>query len=234
MKILIVCTGNTCRSPMAEGVLRDAFNKLGYDENKVQVVSAGITAQNGLPANEKAVKVLKDQGIDISEHESRQLSIALVRESDLILAMTRNHKHIIATMIPDAAAKTFTLKEFAMGNLDSEDILEQLGTMYTISDEKRDELEKAREDKINSLEERKGKLEKELELIEGELEILKRKNSHSEKVDLSKIKAIENKLRDLDIEDPYGKSESAYKNTSEEIINIMNNIVKKIIEEQSK
>ncbi len=53
-------------------------------------------------------------------------------------------------------------------------------------------------------------------------------------MDLSKIKAIENKLRDLDIEDPYGKSESVYKNTSEEIINIMNNIVKKIIEEQSK
>jgi protein-tyrosine phosphatase len=219
---------------MAEGILRDTLNKFGYDEKTIQVVSAGITAQNGLPANEKAVKVLKDEGIDISKHESRQLSISLVRESDLILAMTKNHKHIIATMIPDAADKTFTLKEFAMGNLDSEDILKQLGTIYSNSDEKREELDKAREDKIQSLEERKEKLEKELELVESELEIVKGKNSHLEKVDISKIKAIEKKLKDLDIDDPYGKPELVYKNTSEEIINIMNNIAKKIIEEQSK
>lgn len=219
---------------MAEGILRDVLSKFGYDEKDIQVVSAGITAQNGLPANEKAVKVLKNQGIDISEHESRQLSMSLVRESDLILAMTRNHKHIIATMIPEAAAKTFTLKEFAMGNLDSEDILEELGTIYSNSDQRRDEQKKAREDKIKGLEERKNKLEKELELVESELKILKGKDSSLDKADISKIRIIENKLRDLDLADPYGKSELAYKTTSEEITKIMDNIAKKIIEEKSK
>lgn len=219
---------------MAEGILRDAFKKFGYDEEKIQVVSAGITAQNGIPANEKAVKVLKDEGIDIGDHQSRQLSMGLVRESDLILAMTRNHKHIIATMIPEAAAKTFTLKEFAMGNLDSEDILEELGTIYSTSDEKRVELDNARAERIRNLEVKREKLEKELEEVENEIETLKVKASHLDKADLSKIKAIESKLKDLDVVDPYGKSEAAYKDTSKEITNIMNNIVKKIIEEQAK
>lgn len=219
---------------MAEGILRDVFAKFGYDEKEVQIVSAGITAQNGLPANEKAVKVLKDQGIDISDHESRQLSMSLVRESDLILAMTRNHKHIIATMIPEAAARTFTLKEFAMGNLDSEDILDELGTIYATSDEKREELDNARVERIKSLEEKKERLERELEDVEKEIEMLRGKENHLDKVDISKIKVIENKLKDLDVADPYGKPEAVYKSTSEEITDIMNNIVKKIIEEQTK
>lgn len=234
MKILMVCTGNTCRSPMAEGILKDILNKSDIDSENIQVVSAGITAQNGLPASEKAVNILEDVGIDISEHESRQLSIALVKEADIILAMTKNHKHIITTMIPEAKSKTFTLKEFAMGNLDYEDILDEIRTMYSISDKKRDELERQREEKIIMLKERKNSLKNELRQIEKEIEKLSIKDDVVDKTDIAKLKLIENKLKDMDIKDPYGMPLSIYRTTSEEITESIKNIVKKIIEEQSK
>ena len=85
--ILFVCTGNICRSPMAEGLFRHAVKGRGDFE----VFSAGVGAIDGLPPSEHAVRAVRELGIDISRQRSRMLTADLVRRADYIFGMTHSH-----------------------------------------------------------------------------------------------------------------------------------------------
>jgi len=89
MHILFVCTGNTCRSPMAEGLLRAALAAKGLDQ--VTVSSAGTGAWDGAPVSEGSYLVGLEQGLDLSEHRARLLTRDVVRSADLILVMSGHH-----------------------------------------------------------------------------------------------------------------------------------------------
>ena len=106
--ILFVCTGNICRSPMAEGLFRHAVKGRG----DFAVISAGVGAVEGLPPSENAVVALKQLGIDISRQRSRMLSAELVQRADFIFGMTHSHVDAILLLYPQAAEKTFLLREF--------------------------------------------------------------------------------------------------------------------------
>ena len=88
-RLLFVCTGNTCRSPMAEVIARHQITKLGWSE--VEVGSAGVGAWEGSPPSEGAVRAAAANGLDLSEHSSTYLSQELVEEADLILTMSASH-----------------------------------------------------------------------------------------------------------------------------------------------
>lgn len=111
MIVLFVCTGNTCRSPMAEGLFRHLLAaKLGckgeeLDEQGAIVMSAGIAAMLGGRAAAEAIHALTPLGIDLTAHESQPLTEQLVRHADLILAMTRSHRQAILAEWPDAASR---------------------------------------------------------------------------------------------------------------------------------
>lgn len=105
-RILFVCTGNTCRSPMAEAMFRA---KMAGQEFEVR--SAGVGALDGQPASQHAVEVMAERGIE-HVHQSSRLDHELVEWSDLILTMTASHKQAILTYFPDAANKVHTLREF--------------------------------------------------------------------------------------------------------------------------
>jgi protein-tyrosine phosphatase len=107
--ILIVCTGNICRSPMAEGLLRRELAERGIEG--VLVESAGISGWDGSPATVEAVEAMAGNGIDISAHLGRRLSRSMVSSGDLILAMAAEHRDGVAQVDPRAASRTFTLKE---------------------------------------------------------------------------------------------------------------------------
>ncbi len=91
-KILFVCTGNTCRSPMAEGIL----NKLAGERNlDVFAKSAGISAAEGSPASVNSVKACEEIGVDISGHRSTQLTNQMFYEADEVVPMTKTHQIIM-------------------------------------------------------------------------------------------------------------------------------------------
>ncbi|MGH7982084.1 MAG: serine hydroxymethyltransferase [Candidatus Udaeobacter sp.] len=106
--VLFVCTGNICRSPIAEGL----FRRLLGNRKDIEVVSAGVHAVRGQPPSLYAVQVCEDEGVDISGQRSQPISSSLVDRATHIFAMTGGHVEIIQTQFPQSADKTFLLREF--------------------------------------------------------------------------------------------------------------------------
>ncbi len=127
-KILFVCTGNTCRSPMAEGLLK----KMAQESHlPLDVQSAGLAAFAGVPPTSEAVQACREKGTDISGHLSQPLSKALALESDLILTMTVRHKEMIVRKMPELEPKVALFSEFAgAGVKDVEDPVGQPLEVY--------------------------------------------------------------------------------------------------------
>ena len=108
--ILVVCSGNICRSPIAEGLLRRALERrVGQDAPSVS--SAGTIAIDGGAVSEGSVIAARERGVDIAAHRARALTPPLIERADLCLCMAGEHRDEIAALVPVAADQAFTLKE---------------------------------------------------------------------------------------------------------------------------
>jgi len=104
--VLMVCVGNICRSPMAEGLL---MHRLAGQDPKVEVESAGISALVGYSADPIAQALMQEQDINISSHSARQLTPGMLQYFELVLVMEKRHIDAIHSISPIACGKTYLL-----------------------------------------------------------------------------------------------------------------------------
>lgn len=113
--ILFVCTGNTCRSPMAQALFQKYLRN--YQESAqgqdFKVFSAGISTQDGLPASQEAIQVMQDENIDLSGHYSLRINEHLISQADYILTMSIEHRNYLWDKFPARIPDIFDLRSFA-------------------------------------------------------------------------------------------------------------------------
>ena len=122
MNIIFICTGNTCRSPMAKVIAEDAFKKAGIDAS---VSSAGVSVYKPSKASDHAIAAAKTNGLCLRGHKSRRVTDEMLKSADLILTMTNGHKHYLSDEFPQHDEKIYTLYEFCAGTDD--DIVDPFG-----------------------------------------------------------------------------------------------------------
>ena len=146
MKLIFICTGNTCRSPMAEGILKDFAKEKGLD---LQVISAGTHAAINVPAANFAIQAMEDIGININSHRSNQVNKELLEKSDLVLTMSKSHKKYLIHTYPFIKDKVFLLNEYAYGK--NSDIEDPFGAPLSYYVKARDEIYRAVEEIVGLL-----------------------------------------------------------------------------------
>ena len=122
MKIVFVCTGNTCRSPMAQGLFRKILNGLDIRIEGIKVSSCGLRAVKNQLVSKNAVIAMEDYGVDISMHRAKPLRETHVNEADLLFTMTQAQAASIKKLYPAMKDNTFSLSEYAgLDNIEIED-----------------------------------------------------------------------------------------------------------------
>jgi protein-tyrosine phosphatase len=129
VSMLFVCSGNTCRSPMAEGLARKKIaEKLGCNIDQLEdmgykIESAGVFAVKGFAASDGSIRFCASKGVDISHHQSQRLTVEKIKNADYIFAMSNGHKDAIIQLCPEAEQKSMLLK-------DGEEISDPIGGDY--------------------------------------------------------------------------------------------------------
>lgn len=118
--VLFICTGNVCRSPMAEGLLNARIHRAG-DDGKLVARSAGTWALENQPASGHAITVMAERGIDISQHRGRTVTREDLTSADAVLVMTQSHRDALSAEFPESRAKLHLMSELKDRTFDIND-----------------------------------------------------------------------------------------------------------------
>ncbi|MCX7569562.1 low molecular weight protein arginine phosphatase [Tumebacillus sp. DT12] len=228
MNLLFVCTGNTCRSAMAEPMMRRRLEGAGL-AGKWEVRSAGVAAYAGQSASQGAREALRTRGVDGESHQATLLDEELVKWADLILTMSQSHKRAILERHIEALDKTFTLKEFVDDDPEHERIFEEMAQIQAEAQTKQALFLAEHADEIESLQERYG-LGADAQ-IEQELAALQQRLEESVTAEAERMNQLAQQLPSFDIADPYGGPAAVYESTAAEIEGLLDKLVERLKEE---
>jgi len=228
MNLLFVCTGNTCRSAMAEPMMRKRLQEAGLG-GKVEVRSAGVAAQAGQTASQGARMALAARGLDGEAHLATPLDGELVKWAELILTMSESHKRAILERHIDALEKTFTLKEFVEDDPEVVAIFEQMGDLQAEAQIKQSLFLQEHADELEQLQSRyqaggDPSVERDLENLQQRLEA-------TVQDEVRRMTELQHKLPAFDIADPYGGPQPVYDRTAAEIEEQLEKLVQRLKEE---
>lgn len=123
-KIMFVCTGNICRSAMADKMLAKKVEEENLD---IEVYSSGTFAENGDYPTSEAIEVMEEYGVDLRTHRATNIRKSNIEEMDLILCATTNHKNMVLQLYPNLAGQVYTMKEYVGETADGIDISDPWG-----------------------------------------------------------------------------------------------------------
>lgn len=224
LHVLFVCTGNTCRSPMAESMLSHWAQKEGLP---VQVQSAGIAASYDVPVSGHSVRVLKNRGLQ-PVSSSQPVNDNLVQWADVILTMTMHHKKLILEQYPDAMEKVFTLKEYIHDDPVVGEKLKRLDELYSELEMKQALFIAKHRDDIGELEQKRARLEQQLDQTEEELAKWRERLMDHIEEERAEIEKLEKELPNFDIHDPFGGSQDKYEQCAVELERELRKLMKKL------
>ncbi|MBB5174086.1 low molecular weight protein arginine phosphatase [Texcoconibacillus texcoconensis] len=213
--ILFVCTGNTCRSPMAEAILKE---KLSND--KMDIRSAGVHAMDGMPLSQGSKQVLETEGLSI-DHESRALTETLLAWADLVLTMTESHKRMVKEQYPKNSDHVYTLKEYVNEDAHTKQKREELHQHLTEIELKRSEYLANNQKEVDEYNETNNVSDQE----KMEMELLEQIKPHQEAID-----RLKSELPSYDIVDPFGGNVDIYQKTYREMEKEIEKLISKLLE----
>ncbi|MBU9724367.1 MULTISPECIES: low molecular weight protein arginine phosphatase [Bacillaceae] len=213
--ILFVCTGNTCRSPMAEAIF------LKEQSGKFEVKSAGIHAIEGMPMSEGAQTVLSNRNM-IDNHKSSVLSRDLIDWADVVLTMTENHRRSVIELYPENHEKIYTLKEYILDDPETIEKIDKLKHHMAQLELKRASFLANNQDQVERYNKTKD-ISKQQELEQALL-----KELQPEQEAIAKLMA---ELPSFDIADPYMASVEVYDQTFKELEESVKKLLKKFEEQ---
>ncbi|WP_027415226.1 low molecular weight protein arginine phosphatase [Aneurinibacillus terranovensis] len=213
MRILFVCTGNTCRSPMAEKLLQKMANDKGLD---IEVQSAGLFASQGFAASDHAVRVLRKKGIECT-HASQPVTPELLEWADIILTMTESHRHTLWQKYPQYENKVYTLKEYTDLSPETNTRTAELDELYRELERKQEAFLAMNREEISRLEDEYQTLYNQLEQVRERLDDWRDQLMKETVEERNRIAVLEQQTPNYDISDPYGGPLEVYEQCAEEI-----------------
>ncbi|AOY78267.1 hypothetical protein BJL90_06490 [Clostridium formicaceticum] len=213
---------------MAEALLKELLKEEKHDLENTKILSAGIIAMKGDRASAASVEVMKEKGICLREHRAKPLTKELIKEADLILTMTTNHKKAVVEMMPEAKEKVYTLKEYVNDGESIDKVLDEIDEVYKKIEQKKQRFLQEHQKRLKELKEKHEGLLRELRIVEQQVTKIEEAFQEEISEQEDQLIRLKGKIPDLDILDPFGQPMDVYRSSAVEIEGNLKKLVKKL------